>query len=62
MDAVEGKKEFDFDATLQKCVSDIEAAEKVDLLPSSPNLFEFPHKLAMIPAGKLHAMYPTEIL
>lgn len=62
MDAVEGKKEFDLEATLQKRVSDVGAARTVDLLPSSLDLINVQDQLATTPAGKFYSVNPTEIL
>jgi chromosome partitioning protein len=62
MDAVEGKKEFDLDATIQKHVSDVAAARTVDLLPSSLDLINVQDQLAQTPGGKFYAVNPTEIL
>jgi chromosome partitioning protein len=61
-DAVEGKKEFDLELTLQKRVSDVGAARTVDLLPSSLDLINVQDQLATTPAGKFYSVNPTEIL
>lgn len=62
-DALEpDNKQFNFDATLQKGVSDVKAAETVDLLPSSLDLIDVQDKLASTPSGKFYAVNPIELL
>ena len=55
-------KQFDFDATLQSGVSDVSGAVTVDLLPSSLDLIDIQDDLAQVPAGRFHAVNPTELL
>lgn len=55
-------KRFDFDATLQIGVSDVNGARTVDLLPSSLDLIDIQDKLASTPTGKFYAVNPTELL
>lgn len=62
-DALEpNNKKFDLDATLQKKVSDVRAAESVDLLPSSLDLIQVQDQLATTPSGKFYSVNPTELL
>jgi chromosome partitioning protein len=56
------KKKFDIDATLQKKVSDVDAARTVDLLPSSIDLIDVQDVLASAPPGKFYSTNPIEIL
>jgi len=53
---------FDIEATLQKRVSDVEAARSIDLLPSSLDLITVQDKLASAPPGEFFAVNPTELL
>lgn len=55
-------REFDFDATLQKNVSDISSAYGIDLLPSSLDLIDVQDRLATIPSGRFYAVQPVELL
>lgn len=55
-------KRFDFDATLQKNVSNVREASTVDLLPSSLDLIDVQDRLASIPSGQFFAVNPTELL
>lgn len=55
-------KKFDFDATLQKGVSDVAAAKTVDLLPSSLDLIDVQDQLASTPSGKYYSVNPIELL
>ena len=55
-------KRFDFDATLQKGVSNVKEACTIDLLPSSLDLIDVQDKLAFIPSGRFHSVTPTELL
>lgn len=57
----EGKK-FDFQATLQKRVSDVQEARTIDLLPSSLDLIDVQDRLASAPPGKFYAVNPVELL
>ena len=62
-DALEpNNKKFDIDATLQKNVSDVGAANSVDLLPSSLDLIDIQDELPGIKPGRFHAANPIEIL
>ena len=62
-DALEpDNKRFDFDATLQKRVSNVREAHTVDLLPSSLDLIDVQDRLATIPSGRFYAVNPTELL
>ncbi len=61
-DALEGKKQFDFNATLQRHVSDIRDARTVDLLPSSLDLIDVQDRLAETPSGRFYSVNPVEIL
>ena len=55
-------KRFDFDATLQKNVSNVREANTVDLLPSSLDLIDVQDRLASIPSGQFYSINPTELL
>ena len=55
-------KRFDFDATLQKGVSNVKEARTIDLLPSSLDLIDVQDELAFIPSGRFHSVTPTELL
>lgn len=55
-------RKFDFDATLQKRVSNVKAARSIDLLPSSLDLIDVQDRLATIPSGKFYAVHPIELL
>lgn len=55
-------RKFDFNATLQKGVSDVGPARTIDLLPSSLDLIDVQDKLASAPAGKFYAANPIELL
>jgi chromosome partitioning protein len=55
-------KTFDLDATLQRRVSDVDAARTIDLLPSSLDLIDVQDKLASAPPGKFYSYNPIEIL
>jgi len=62
-DALEsGAKKFDLQNTLQKRVSDVEGAQKVDLLPSSLDLIDVQDKLASAPTGQFYSVTPIDIL
>lgn len=62
-DALEpSNKQFKFDATLQKDVSNVTYANTVDLLPSSLDLIDVQDKLTSAPRGKFHAANPIDIL
>ena len=56
------KKRFDFDATLQRQVSDVKEARTIDLLPSSLDLIDVQDHLASTPSGKYHSVNPTDLL
>lgn len=55
-------KKFDLDATLQRKVSDVNAAKTVDLLPSSLDLIDVQDQLASTPGGKFYSVNPIELL
>ena len=55
-------KRFDFDATLQKSVSNIYEAQTIDLLPSSLDLIDVQDRLASIPSGQFFSVNPIELL
>jgi len=62
-DALEPQdKEFNLEKTLQRKVSDVQGAEKVDLLPSSLDLIDVQDKLASAPTGQFYSMTPIDIL
>ena len=54
-------KTFDFDATLQKRVSDV-SDTNIDLLPSSLDLIDVQDQLATIPSGRFYSINPIELL
>ena len=55
-------KRFDFDATLQRKVSDVSEARTIDLLPSSLDLIDVQDRLASVPPGRFYSVNPTELL
>jgi chromosome partitioning protein len=55
-------KAFDLQKTLQKGVSDVQGAEKVDLLPSSLDLIDVQDKLASAPSGQFYSVTPIDLL
>ncbi len=55
-------RRFDFDATLQKGVSNIREARTIDLLPSSLDLIDVQDRLASISPGRYYSVTPTELL
>ena len=62
-DALEpDNKRFDFDATLQKEVSNVKEARTIDLLPSSWDLIAAQDRLASMPPGRFYAATPTQLL
>ena len=61
-DAIEDVKHFDFDATLQRGVSNVREARTIDLLPSSMDLIDVQDLLAFIPPGRFHAVTPNQLL
>jgi chromosome partitioning protein len=62
-DALEpNNKAFDLKKTLQKRVSDVQGAEKVDLLPSSLDLIDVQDKLASAPTGQFYSVTPIDLL
>ena len=62
-DALEPEaKRFDFDATLQRRVSNVHEAGTVDLLPSSLDLIDVQDRLVSVPSGRFYAVNPTELL
>lgn len=62
-DALEPQnKRFDIEKTLQRRVSDVQGAEKVDLLPSSLDLIDVQDKLASAPTGQFYSVTPIDLL
>ena len=61
-DALKEEKRFDFEATLQKGVSNIKGSHTIDLLPSSLDLIDVQDELAFIRPGRFHSITPTELL
>lgn len=62
-DALDPKnKSFDLEKTLQKRVSDVQGAERVDLLPSSLDLIDVQDRLATAPMGQFYSLTPTDML
>ena len=62
-DALEPQdKKFNLEKTLQKGVSDVQGAEKVDLLPSSIDLIDIQDKLASAPTGQFYSVTPIDLL
>lgn len=55
-------KKFDLGKTLQKKVSDVAAANSIDLLPSSLDLIDVQDELINTPVGKYGAIRPFDIL
>ena len=55
-------KRFDFDATLQKGVSNVREARTIDLLPSSLDLIDVQDRLAFIPSGQFFSVNPSELV
>lgn len=55
-------KTFDLEKTLQRRVSDVQGAEKVDLLPSSLDLIDVQDKLASAPTGQFYSVTPIDLL
>jgi len=55
-------KSFDLKKALQKSVSDVQGAEKVDLLPSSLDLIDVQDKLASAPTGQFYSVTPIDLL
>ena len=55
-------KAFDLKKTLQRGVSDVQGAEKVDLLPSSLDLIDVQDKLASAPTGQFYSVTPIDLL
>lgn len=55
-------KSFDLGRTLQRGVSDVQGAEKVDLLPSSLDLIDVQDRLAGAPMGQFYSVTPTDLL
>ena len=53
---------FDLEKTLQRKVSDVQGAEKVDLLPSSIDLIDVQDKLASAPSGQFYSVTPIDLL
>jgi chromosome partitioning protein len=58
----QNSKAFDIEKTLQKRVSDVQGAEKVDLLPSSLDLIDVQDKLASAPTGQFYSVTPIDLL
>ncbi len=62
-DALDPKnKSFNLDRALQKRVSDVQGAERVDLLPSSLDLIDVQDRLATAPMGQFYSLTPTDLL
>lgn len=62
-DALEPQnKSFSLKNTLQKRVSDVQGAEKIDLLPSSLDLIDVQDKLASAPTGQFYSVTPIDLL
>ena len=57
-----GNPQFDLEKTLQKRVSDVQAARSVDLLPSSLDLIDVQDRLVTVPPGKFCAVKTIELL
>ena len=57
----QNKKCFDFDATLQKRVSNVKEANSIDLLPSSLDLIAVQDRLAFLPTGQF-IVSPIDLL
>jgi chromosome partitioning protein len=55
-------KSFDLDKALQRGVSDVQGARKVDLLPSSLDLIDVQDKLASAPTGQFYSVTPIDLL
>lgn len=55
-------KRFDFDATLQKGVSNVKDARTIDLLPSSWNLIRAQDQLASMRPDPFYAVTPNQLL
>lgn len=55
-------KHFDLEKTLQRGVSDVQGAEKIDLLPSSLDLIDVQDKLASAPTGQFYSVTPIDLL
>ena len=55
-------RRFDFDATLQKRVSNVREASTIDLIPSSLDLIDVQDRLASIPSGQFYSINPIELL
>lgn len=55
-------KKFNFEATLQKRVGDVQEARSIDLLPSSLDLIDVQDQLASAPSGKFYSVNPVELL
>jgi chromosome partitioning protein len=55
-------KSFNIEKTLQKRVSDVQGAERVDLLPSSLDLIDVQDRLATAPMGQFYSLTPTDLL
>lgn len=55
-------KSFDLEKTIQRKVSDVQGAEKVDLLPSSLDLIDVQDRLASAPTGQFYSVTPIDLL
>jgi chromosome partitioning protein len=55
-------KSFNLNQTLQKRVSDVQGAQRVDLLPSSLDLIDVQDRLATAPMGQFYSLTPTDLL
>ena len=61
-DALDGEKNFDLYATLQKRVGNVQESKRVDLIPSSLQLIDIQDELATMNRGRFHAASPIEVL
>lgn len=55
-------RRFDFEATLQKGVSNVREAGTIDLIPSSLDLIDVQDRLASVPSGQFYSINPIELL
>jgi chromosome partitioning protein len=55
-------KSFNLSKTLQRGVSDVQGAEKVDLLPSSLDLIDVQDQLASASTGQFYSVTPIDLL
>jgi chromosome partitioning protein len=62
LDPNPNNKHFDLQKTLMRGVSDVQGADRVDLLPSSLDLIDVQDKLASAPTGQFYSVTPIDIL